>query len=155
LLDTGVIIAGITQPWGAAKAVLILAAERDRYTVVLTETVRAELDAFMARQAERLPTEAHRRLTTDFRGWLARVHRERWPHPTAEALGAAIERVLPALRHLNDLPGIVAAMQARPDWALSSNDDHWNAEVARRTGLRIATPNAFLRALTPQPGDQL
>jgi hypothetical protein len=56
--------------------------------------------------------------------------------------------LLPALRHDNDLPLVVAAEQARPDWVISANDGHWNDEVARRTGLRIVTPHAFLRRLT-------
>jgi hypothetical protein len=51
------------------------------------------------------------------------------------------------LRHVNDLPVVVAAMAARPDWVISENETHWNARVAERTGLRIVTPHSFLREL--------
>ena len=77
LLDTGVVIAGVTQRWGAAKAMLILVAERARYAVVLTEPTRAELDGFLAAQAVRLTTDAHAQLVREFRGWLSRVRLER------------------------------------------------------------------------------
>lgn len=149
-LDTGVIVEGITQPWGAAKAVLILAAERDRYTVVLAETVRAELDRFLALQAERLTADAHDRLISHVRGWFRRVRLERRPPPSAADCAAAVTLLLPALRHPNDLPSVVTALQARPDWVISANPDHWNPELGRRTGLRIVTPNEFLRLLAPQ-----
>jgi len=149
-LDTGVIIEGVTQPWGAAKAVLILAVERDRYTVVLAETVRAELDRFLALQVERLTADGHERLFQQFQGWFRRVHLERWPQPSAAACAEAAQRLLPALRHVNDLPSVVSAMQARPDWVISANPEHWNTELKRRTGLRIVSPNEFLRLLAPQ-----
>ncbi len=57
--------------------------------------------------------------------------------------------ILPALRHMNDLPAVVAAMEAQPDWVISTNTAHWNADLAARTGLRIATPQDFLFNLTP------
>ncbi len=49
-LDTGVIIAGCTQPWGASKAVPTLATQRQRFTVVLAEAVQRELDRVLARR---------------------------------------------------------------------------------------------------------
>jgi hypothetical protein len=56
---------------------------------------------------------------------------------------------MPALRHLNDLPAVVAAMEARPDWVISTNRAHWNDDLAARSGLRIAAPQDFLLALSP------
>jgi hypothetical protein len=49
------------------------------------------------------------------------------------------------LRHLNDLPVVVSAVEARPDWVIAENVAHWNAALATRTGLAIVTPRQFLR----------
>ena len=57
--------------------------------------------------------------------------------------------LMPVLRHLNDLPAVVSALQARPDWVISANREHWNDDVAARTGLRIVTPQHFLTRLRP------
>ncbi len=51
---------------------------------------------------------------------------------------------LPAPHHAADLPILVSAILARPNWVMSSNDRHWNPDVARRTGPRIVTPLEFL-----------
>jgi predicted nucleic acid-binding protein len=48
------------------------------------------------------------------------------------------------IRHINDVPVLVTAIKARPDWLVTANTEHFNEEVAGRTGLRIATPHEFL-----------
>lgn len=53
------------------------------------------------------------------------------------------------IRHLNDAPILAAAINARPAWLLSNNTEHFTPMVARRTGLRIATPYQFFRAIHP------
>jgi len=40
------------------------------------------------------------------------------------------------------------SMASRPDWFLTHNTKHFTPAVARRTGLRIATPAEFFRALS-------
>ena len=60
-------------------------------------------------------------------------------YETAHALA------LDVLRHLNDLPAVVAAIEAKPDWVISTNRAHWNAALAARAGLRIVTPLGFIR----------
>jgi len=52
------------------------------------------------------------------------------------------------IRHEADVPVLVSAITAKPDWLLSNNTKHFNAAVAKRTGLRIATPNQFFRTLS-------
>jgi hypothetical protein len=47
------------------------------------------------------------------------------------------------------MPPVVAAVLARPDWVISTNDKHWSQDLAVRTGLRIATPLDFLLQLQP------
>lgn len=92
-----------------------------------------------------------RNIVQDVAGWLRHVRIEGLPRPSDDAIRAALPIVLPALRHLNDVPAVVSAMQARPDWVISTNTAHWNAQLAARTGLRIATPRAFLEQLYPVP----
>lgn len=52
------------------------------------------------------------------------------------------------IRHAADVPVLLSAMKARPDWLLTHNTKHFSTAVARRTGLAIATPTAFFRALS-------
>ena len=58
----------------------------------------------------------------------------------------AVSRII---RHLNDAPVLAAAINAQADWLLSNNTEHFTPAVARRTGLRIATPYQFFRAIHP------
>lgn len=48
------------------------------------------------------------------------------------------------IRHINDVPVLVTAIKAQPDWLVTANIERFNADVAARTGLNIATPREFL-----------
>jgi hypothetical protein len=52
------------------------------------------------------------------------------------------------IRHLADVPVLLSAMDSMPDWLLTHNTKHFTQDVARRAGLRIATPSVFFRALS-------
>ena len=54
----------------------------------------------------------------------------------------------------NDLPAVVSAVQARPDWVISANQEHWSDVLAERTGLRMVTPREFLGRLLPVQVEQ-
>ncbi len=146
-LDAGVSIEGCTRPWGAAKAVLILATQRYRVTVVLAEAVEREVRNAPTRKGAPLPPDAARETVHAVDGWFARVRLERRPSPPPEDVQRQFTALLPVLRQLNDLVPVVTALQARPDWVISGNRAHWNDALAARTGLRIATPRDFLRQL--------
>jgi hypothetical protein len=45
------------------------------------------------------------------------------------------------------VPVLLSAMGGKPDWVLTHNTKHFTKEVARKTGLRIATPAHFFRTL--------
>ncbi|MGO9093980.1 MAG: hypothetical protein ACLQGV_02045 [Bryobacteraceae bacterium] len=81
------------------------------------------------------------RLRADFGLLLKRLRVERIPHVSQEEFRQA--RAL--IRHANDAPVLAAALKAAPDWVLTDNTAHFTAEVSARTGLRIATPEEFLR----------
>ena len=172
-LDAGVLIQAFVAEWGAPKALLVLATVRGSFTIVLAHQIEREVRrAFARRVAIAQPGERrtrcgtwHRaikspwraaiaqpgerrtveqRLVASLEGWLARVALERLAAPAPEAVYGQLEVILPALRHTNDLEAVVSAMQARPDWVISTNTDHWGPALAARTGMRIGTPIAFL-----------
>ena len=148
-LDTGVIVEGCYQRWGASKVILILCTHRKQYTVVLAEDVERELRRILARKSAALAPDAAHVLEADVAGWLSRVHIERWPRPTVQDVESFLPTILPVLRHINDLRLVVTAMQARPNWVISSNRAYWNEQLASRAGLRITTPQQFMRSLSP------
>lgn len=148
-LDAGVIIEGCFASWGASKAVLVLATLRASFTVVLAEAIEREVQRSVARKLASLDPAAAKVITAGVSGWLDRVRIERYPLPSADEIRLLAPAILPALKHVDDLPAVVTATQARPDWVLSTNTEHWNEGLAARTGLRIATPLAFLRQLRP------
>ena len=119
-LDTGVIVAGLFQRWGAAKVVLTLCTVRQRYTVVLAAEVVRERQGVLSRQGGALAPADRRTLEADLAGWLGRVRVERVPAPSAEDVLSYPPTVLPVLRHINDLRPVISAIQARPDWVVSS-----------------------------------
>jgi len=146
-LDSGVIIEGCFAPWGAAKAVLILAMMRERFTVVLAEAIEREIQRAVARKVAALDPASAESIAGSVAGWLDRVKIERCLLPSEDEIRERLPMLLPALRQVNDLPAIVTAIQARPDWVMSSNVEHWNEALATRAGLHIVTPLGFLRQL--------
>jgi len=64
--------------------------------------------------------------------------------PTTEE----IARSRHLIRHQADVPVLVSALKAAPDWLLTTNTRHFTPQVTARTGLKIATPQAFLQSLT-------
>ena len=147
-LDAGVLIQAFVAEWGAPKALLVLATVREAFTIVLAHQIEREVRrAFARRVAIAQPGErltAEQRLVASLEGWLARVALERLAAPTPDAVYGHLEAILPVLRHTNDLEAVVSAVQARPDWVISTNTDHWGPALAARTGLRVGTPIAFL-----------
>lgn len=139
---------GCVRPWGSSKAVLVLTTLRAYYTVVLAEAVEREIRQAIVRRAGAASIHDVDEVLRSFLGWLSRVRVERWAMPTRAEVDAHLPTVLPVLRHRNDLDGVVTALQAQADWVLSSNEMHWGPALAARTGLRVATPRAFLEQLS-------
>jgi hypothetical protein len=55
-----------------------------------------------------------------------------------------VERHRHLIRHQADVPVLVSALKAAPDWFLTTNTRHFNKQVALRTQLRISTPQGFV-----------
>jgi FAD/FMN-containing dehydrogenase len=128
---------------------LVLATLRSNFTVVLAEAIERETQRALARRTAGLDAAAALTIAQGMTGWLSRVRIERHPMPDEAEIRAHMATVLPAIKHINDLPAVITALRAQPDWVLSTNTEHWNARLGARIGLRIATPREFLRQLRP------
>lgn len=150
-LDAGVVIEGLFSPWGASKAVLILATSRANVTIVLAHDVEEDIRDAVTSKLAPLAPDAARLARASVDGWFSRVVIERLPLPDKDQVRARFGDLMPVIHHQNDLPAVIAAINARPDWVLSTNTRHWNDALARDTGLRVATPLAFLRQIPLRP----
>jgi hypothetical protein len=113
------------------------------FTLILAEYVRMEVEKNLLDMLAHKPELAREAVKTY--GTLLRLLKpERVPLPTRQEVDS--QRHL--IRHQADVPVLVSALKAAPDWLLSSNTRHFTPRVAARTGLRIATPQAFLQSLT-------
>ena len=138
--DTGVLVETMRSRWGAAKVIFVLAS----YHVVTLETsalVLAEAESSLQRFGE--PTGPDSELAQLLKIAHVRVH----PPPGLDSVRDGLHLYLPAMRHRADVPILVAARDARPDWLVSSNRRHFTDEVARLTGLRIVSPQELMRYL--------
>ena len=141
-LDSGVWLEGLLAPWSVPRAILIHA-RRKVFTLILAEYVRLEVEKNLLEMLAHKPELAREAVKTY--GTLLRLLKpERVPLPTRQEVDS--HRHL--IRHQADVPVLVSALKAAPDWLLSSNTRHFTARVAARTGVRIATPQAFLQSLT-------
>ena len=141
-LDSNVLLGGILAQWGLDKAVLSMCAAKIA-RLVLAEAVRDEVEENLNLHTTSLPLVQARRVTEDYRRLIELTNPEIIPYPEADSVRA--NRRL--IRHEADVPVLLSAMAARPDWLLTHNSKHFTEAVARRAGLRIATPNRFFRTL--------
>jgi len=141
-LDSNVLTGGIVAPWGLDKAVLSLCAARV-CRLVLAEAVREEVEENLLVHARNLPPKQADDLIDDYRQLIELTKPELIPLPE---LGAVVaNRRL--IRHASDVPVLLSAMEAKPDWLLTHNTKHFTQAVAVRCGLRIAAPVEFFETL--------
>ena len=142
-LDSNVLTSGIVSEWGLDKAVLSLCAAKI-CRLVLAETVREEVEENLLLHAQSLSLPKADELIEGYRGLIQLTRPESIPYPDAESVLA--NRHL--IRHASDVPVLLSAMAAEPDWLLTHNTKHFTPAVAQRTGLRIATPVEFFKTLS-------
>ena len=144
-LDSNVVTGGIVSEWGLDKAVLSLCAARI-CRMVLAEYVREEVEEnLLTRAAERSPIDADQ-VIDDYSKLLKLARPEIIPLPSVRE----VARSRHLIRHAADVPVLLSAIQAQPDWLLTHNTQHFTPAVSKRTGLRIATPAEFFRALAQE-----
>jgi len=142
-LDSNVVTAGIVSEWGLDKAVLSLCAARI-CRLVLAEAVRDEVEGNLLIRPSRLETAEANRVLDDYASLIALIKPEIVPYPGQDEVNASRH----SIRHAADVPVLLSAIASRPDWFLTHNAKHFTPALARRTGLRFATPVEFFRALS-------
>jgi len=142
-LDSNVLSSGIVSRWGLDKAVLSLCAAQV-CKLILAEAVRDEVEDALLERTRALDAAVATPIIEDYRLVIASIEPEVVPYPEEERVRS--NRHL--IRHLPDVPVLLSAMDARPDWLLTHNTKHFTKAVAQQTGLRIATPAEFFRTLT-------
>jgi predicted nucleic acid-binding protein len=143
--DSNVLIEGLFAPWSASRALLILARMRV-FRLVLSPYVEVEVERALLHRLGRDHAEGAR-LIDDYALALQLLAPERTERITEEEFEAHRTWI----RHVHDVPVLVTAIKARPDWFVTSNTAHFTPEVAARTGLRIVTPHEFLAQCRLQP----
>ena len=141
-LDSNVLTAGIVAEWGLDKAVLSLCAARI-CRLVLAEIVKEEVEENLLRHASRLAPQAAEQIVDDYSTLIKLTRPILVPLPDA----SEVTRSRYLIRHAADVPVVLSALHSKPDWLLTQNTAHFTPTVAKRTGLRIATPREFFQAL--------
>jgi len=112
--------------------------------MVLAEVVRYEVEENLLHHASLLSIPAGEHLIEDYHRLLELADPETVPLPDLQLVRANRH----IIRHETDVPVLLSAMACEPDWLLTNNTKHFTPEVAKRSGLRIATPADFFRTLT-------
>jgi hypothetical protein len=141
-LDSNVLTGGIVAPWGLDKAVLSLCAARI-CRLVLADIVRQEVEENLLHHAAALPPQDAEQILDDYATLLTLARPEIVPLPDAQDVVQSRHLI----RHAADVPVLLSAMHSHPDWLLTHNTAHFTPAVAKRTGLRIATPRECFQAL--------
>lgn len=141
-LDSNVLTGGIIADWGLDKAVLSLCAARI-CRLVLAEVVRREVEHNLVTRALSFSATEADQVLDDYLHLIHLAQPEIIPPPPA----AEVARSRHLIRHAADVPVLLSAIQGQPDWLLTHNTKHFTPAVAKRTGLRIATPVEFFRTL--------
>ena len=141
-LDSNVLTGGIVSRWGMDRAILSLCAARI-CRLVLADVVKDEVEDNLLLHAIGLDRKDGDELLDDYANLLKLADPERVAYPSnADVL--ASRRLI---RHQPDVPVLLSAMQAQPDWLLTHNKKHFTTEVAKRTKLQIGSPADFFRLL--------
>lgn len=141
-LDSNVLTGGIIADWGLDKAVLSLCSARI-CRLVLAEVVRLEVEDNLIIRASTFDAEDAEQVLEDYVKLIELARPEIIPPPSA----AEVARSRHLIRHAADVPVLLSAIHSKPDWLLTHNTNHFTPAVARRAGVRIATPGEFFRYL--------
>jgi uncharacterized protein len=137
-LDSGVFLEGLLAPWSASRAVLVLSRRRV-FKIILAKYVQGEVEENLL---ELLASDS--RLGSEIINVYGTLLRLLDPEYVALPSKQEVERHCHLIRHQADVPVLVSALKAAPDWFLTTNTRHFNKQVALRTQLRISTPQDFV-----------
>ena len=108
--------------------------------------MREEVEENLLSRAAELSPAVADQVIDDYSKLLKLARPEIIPLP----LSREVARSRHLIRHAADVPVLLSAMQAQPDWLLTHNTQHFTVAVAKRTGLRIATSMEFFCALAEE-----
>jgi hypothetical protein len=112
--------------------------------LVLAEAVREEVEENLLVRLGGMESGDANRVLDHYAHLIALMKPEVVPYPDQAEVKAARHLI----RHAADVPVLLSAMASHPDWLLTHNTKHFTPVVARRTGLRIATPVEFFSTLS-------
>jgi hypothetical protein len=112
--------------------------------LVLAKAVQAEVEENLLLHAARLPHGDANKLIDHYHRLVGLTDPELIPYPN-EPLVRSNRHLI---RHEADVPILLSAISSRPDWLLTHNTKHFTQAIAKRVGLRIATPVEFFRVLS-------
>jgi predicted nucleic acid-binding protein len=141
-LDSNVLTGGIVSHWGLDRAVLSLCAARI-CQLVLADVVKDEVEENLLLHAGELDQKEAQELLDDYVRLLKLTRPDSIPYPSSAEVLASRHLI----RHQADVPVLLSAIKAQPDWLLTHNKKHFSAEVAARAKLHIGSPADFFRVL--------
>lgn len=142
-LDSNVLTGGLVARWGLDRAILSLCAARI-CQLVLAEAVRDEVEENILLHAAKLGEKESSVILDDYTGLIRLTVPEVVPYP--DEVEVMTSRRL--IAHEADVPVLLSAIHAKPDWLLTHNTKHFTQQVAKKSGLRIATPAEFFIVLS-------
>lgn len=142
-LDSNVLTGGLVARWGLDRAVLSLCAARI-CQLVLAEAVRDEVEENILLHAAKLGEKESSAILDDYTGLIRLTVPEVVPYP--DEVEVITSRRL--IAHEADVPVLLSAIHSKPDWLLTHNTKHFTQQVAKKSGLRIATPAEFFIVLS-------
>jgi predicted nucleic acid-binding protein len=141
-LDSNVLTGGIVSRWGLDRAILSICAARI-CKLVLADIVRDEVEENLLLHAAGLEEQEAQQLLDDYVNLLKLASPDSVSYPSKSDVLASRQLI----RHEVDVPVLLSAVQAHPDWLITHNKNHFTAEVAKRTKLQIGSPADFFRSL--------
>lgn len=140
-LDSGVLLEGLLAPSSASRAVLILS-RRKVFKIILAQYVQGEVEENLLELLGPNPSLGNE-IINAYSTLLRLLEPESISLPTKQE----IDRHRHLIRHQADVPVLVSAMNAAPDWFLTTNNRHFTKQVALRTQLKIFTPQEFITSI--------
>jgi hypothetical protein len=140
-LDSGVLLEGLlASPWTYFARTILNTLRRDRI-----RTAREALHGVEDNLLELLASDS--RLANDIINAYSTLLRLLSPEFIPMPIKQEVDRHRHLIRHQTDVPVLVSALKAAPDWFLTTNTRHFTRQVALRTQLKILTPQQFITSI--------
>ena len=145
-LDSNIFVEAFKSKFGLSKAIISLAWSK-LVRLVVSEVVLEEVQDNLLRYAQKLSASEADELRKDWTEFMKRVGPEIIPKPSEDEVVTNLPTILPLIRHRNDVPVLLTALKAQPDWLVTRNRSHFTDEVAEARGIRIADPEEWFAHL--------